>query len=465
MLRALLPGLALCLAASPALAAVEVSPELAARIAADGRAPALVFFAPDRAAPESGESPEALIRRLQGNTRLAHDQLSAAVGEVEAGEIAELWISNACALTLDRAGLDRVVALAGVEKVLWDEPVAAPPVTIEADRSPEGEVTYGLAKLGIPQVRERFGLTGKGVVVGHLDTGIDPDHPDLKGKLLRYRNFRGWGNEPKDSDGHGTHTAATIAGGSTSGTSIGVAPDARLVVGRVIGWSFSGAASGLLKGMQWMLDPDENPATADAPRLVSMSWHSGGGDQTAFYEALATYEAAGVIPSFSAGNSGAGGITHPKEYPGNLVTAATDANDAIASFSSRGPAKYQGNTVQKPDWSAPGVAVHSAKPGGGYQKMSGTSMACPHASGVMALMLEADPTLNAALIKTVLSHTAKDLGEPGWDGAFGIGRLDAEEAVATVIASRNARVAAATAEAARQKVQSGRFLRLFAPLF
>lgn len=433
---------ALAIALLPAVAfAATISPEVLARIDA-GPVDVLVFFRDAEATGSALERTGTLVPRLKRNMAASRALLEDLVGNsFGRADVDELWISNAVAMEADRATVDLLAAHPRVKRIDWDEPVTIePPMEEPLALEAEGEWTYGLEQLRIPEVRERWGLTGAGVVIGHLDTGIDADHPDLAGKVLRYKNFRWYGQDPADKDGHGTHTAGTIAGGEVSGTKIGVAPGAKLVVGRVIGFSFASQTKALLKGMQWMLDPDGNASTNDQPKVVSMSWHSGSGDQNPFYEALRAYESAGIIPSFSAGNSGSRGLTHPKEFPGNFVTAAVDSSAEVANFSSRGPATFQGNSVKKPDWAAPGVSVLSARTGGGYKRLSGTSMACPHVSGVLALMFEADPDLTPSEARAALRASVVDRGEPGWDGAYGAGTVDAVKAIEAVMEGRKARL-------------------------
>lgn len=428
------------LAVSP-LSAAEVSPDLVAQLAVHPTVDALVYYRDETPGPRRAlEDTGRMIPRLQENLAASRRHLAAALGGLPESGVTELWISNAFALRLDGAQVKALAADPRVARVLYDAPISAPKVIDEGDAAPEAGVTYGLRQLKVDQVRKKYGLTGAGVVVGHLDTGYDNSHPDLLGRLKAYKNFRGWGSSPKDDDGHGTHTAATIVGGAASGKSIGVAPGARLLSGRVMGRGFGSQTSALLKGMQWMLDPDGKPATRDQPKVVSMSFHSGSGNQNAFYEAMKRFERAGIIPSWSAGNSGSKGLTHPKEYPGNFVTAAVNSAGRVASFSSRGPATYKGRTVNKPDWAAPGVSVYSAETGGGYSRKSGTSMACPHISGVLALMFEADPGMTASEARAILYQTAIDAGSDGWDGAYGMGRVDALAAVEAVKAARAARI-------------------------
>lgn len=421
------------LAAAAPVVAGDISPELTSRMRSDDPTEVIVYFHDDLAiSAEAGQSQEAVLRRLKGNLErsrsVVHNELGFAAADLVRQEN---WISNSISMKLDAEQIRSAAQHPAVKRILWDAPVEpAQTVAPTTDRAPESDFTYGLLKLGVDKVWGQLGVTGAGVRLGNIDTGADGSHPDLAGKIVGYFDPSGSSTEPTDTHGHGTHTAATMVGGNAGGSHIGVAPDAELLVGR--GIAGSNTLSNLLSCMEWMIDPDGDASTNDSPVVVSMSWHSGGGDQTPFYEAIAALSAAGIIPNFSAGNSGNSGLTHPKEHPDTVTNAASDSNDNIASFSSRGPAFYNGEEQLKPEWAAPGVDVYSAKPGGGYTNMSGTSMAAPHGAGVIGLMFQANPDLTPAQVEEVLIATAVDLGEPGWDPAFGNGRLDAFAAVSFV---------------------------------
>ncbi len=300
------------------------------------------------------------------------------------------------------------------------------------------EVPYHFETSGLMAlIKEMPQFTGKGVVVGHIDTGVDGKHPALMGKITAYFDGRTGRrtDQPTDMDEHGTHTAGTILGGTRSTENmIGVAPEATMVSAGALGsWEE------MLKGMEFMLDPDSNPNTADQPRLVSNSWNSRGApDQEPFYRMISTWEAAGILPVFSAGNSGPNPqtITPPHEHPEAFAVAATGEGLKIADFSSRGPGIFRGQETQKPDIAAPGVQVYSAVPGGRYAKMSGTSMATPHVAGAAALVLQANPDLNPAQIRAVLLQSSIMVTETGasttvraWNPLFGFGNLDIQAAV------------------------------------
>ena len=446
---------ALCASSATAVMAGKITPELEARLRLETDSEVIVYFQDvEPAVAAAHESQEQAIRRLQRNLGRTKAIVENELGFAGSDRIKQMnWVSNSVSMRADSAMVHEIARHPAVKRVLFDAPVEAPHTIPSSDEHPqEGDFTYGLLKLKIDQVREVYGLTGAGVRIGNIDTGADGSHPDLAGKIVAYKDPSGETTVPTDTQGHGTHTAATMVGGNAGGTWIGVAPDAELVVAR--GIAGSSTLSNLLASMDWIMDPDGDPATHDAPVVVSMSWHTGSGDQSAFYEALGAFEAAGIIPNFSAGNSGTSGLTHPKEYPGTVTNAATDSEDGIASFSSRGPAFYNGVEQKKPEWACPGVDVYSAKPGGGYQKMSGTSMAAPHGAGVIGLLFQADPTLTPAQVREVLQSTADDLGAPGWDTSFGAGRLNALKAVSLV--ASGGKVLGKVVDAAGQPVSFAR---------
>ena len=296
------------------------------------------------------------------------------------------------------------------------------------------QFTYGLKKVRAAEVWNELGIDG-GYNRRCFDTGIDSEHADLAGRVIKNKDFVSSyaDGEANDGHGHGTHCAGSIGGGATSGKAIGVAPKVNFIGGKIFSDSGSTTREAIMNGMQWMTDPDGNPDTDDFPRVVSNSW--GGPLGTHWVEIMNTWHAMGIAPVFAAGNSGPrpGTVGAPGAYKEAITIGATDSQDRIARFSSRGPVTFQGETYIKPDVSAPGVDVYSAKNGGGYQKMSGTSMATPHVAGIVALMLQADPDLPVERIREILHETAVDFGEPGMDNVFGMGRVDAYEAVKLVL--------------------------------
>ncbi|MBX9768738.1 MAG: S8 family serine peptidase, partial [Bdellovibrionales bacterium] len=254
---------------------------------------------------------------------------------------------------------------------------------------------------------------------------------------------------PVDGHGHGTHVAGTISGQNASGTHIGVAPGVKLIIGRILDDNGSGTWAGILEGMQWIADPDGDPKTDDAPRLVSNSWGGGAASATknpedeALCKATIGWEKLGILPVFAAGNSGPKPKTVllPGACPNVLTIGATDSADVIASFSSRGPVVWKSGTFVKPDMVAPGVKVKSSIPKGQYAEWSGTSMATPHVAGVAALLYQVKPNMTVTEAKKYLTESAdaKPVNPLDPNNEYGSGRLNALKAV--TMAASAARVA------------------------
>lgn len=364
----------------------------------------------------------------------------ALIGDIKIRQL--FMINNSFSATVNLAGLQRLSQLNSVDKIYWNHPITySAPVAVQRGLrfQAANEVSVDLKTLKMDQVYANFPqATGQGVMVGHIDTGIDGTHPAVAGKIaLFFDGKTKKKTEPKDNQSHGTHTAGTIVGVGPNGARMGVAPGAKLISS-----GFLDSYESMLGGMQIMLDPDGNAETKDYPKLVSNSWNCGGApDVEVFYRAIDAWEAAGILPVFSAGNSGPNprSITKPHEHPMTLAIAAVDKQAKVASFSSRGPGVFRGKDTAKPDVAAPGVQVLSSVPGGKYEAMSGTSMAAPHAAGVMALLVQANPSLTPAQLREVATKSAVFVDASGnaqaqmtWNASYGYGIMDAYAALKLV---------------------------------
>jgi subtilisin len=280
------------------------------------------------------------------------------------------------------------------------QPSIIRPVNVAAAKA-KTKTTWGLRKLGIEALWKE-GLTGKGVAVGHLDTGVDGKHPAIKSRLAAFMEFdlqgnRVPGSSPHDSDDHGTHTAGTICGGKSGGLSIGVAPKAELHSGLVI--EGGEVLFRILAGMEWILEQNV--------RVLSMSLGFRG--FTPFFLAVTQrLRDRGVLPVFAIGNEGVGTSRSPGNYAEALSVGAIDINSRVANFS--GSIKFTRPVEpDQPNIVAPGVDVISARPGGGVQSMSGTSMATPHAAGIAALLFQAKPDASVAQVEEAIQTTCTRL--------------------------------------------------------
>jgi subtilisin family serine protease len=282
-------------------------------------------------------------------------------------------------------------------------------------------------QVGAPQAWQQ-GLRADGVKVAVLDTGYDANHPDLKSKVDAAEDFTGEG-EPdpgKDDVGHGTHVASTIAGtgAASSGKYGGVAPGARLLVGKVLG-EYGGREDWIINGMQWAVD--------NGAKVVNMSLGGSPTDGTDLMSQVVNQlsESSGALFVIAAGNSGA---PQTVGSPGSADRALTVANvtksDELSVSSSEGP--RVGDYGLKPEIAAPGTDIVAARAEGTfaeysvnerYARISGTSMATPHVAGAAAILAGQHPSWTGEQIKNTLIGSAKRL--PGINTlAQGSGRLD-----------------------------------------
>lgn len=298
------------------------------------------------------------------------------------------------------------------------------------------KVNWGLDDLKVKDLWKQ-GIRGQGVKVGLLDTGVDAKHPELAGKVTKFATFDTSGKivpdvtEPFDRVGHGTHCAGIIAGGKNGQDGVGVAPDCELIVGSVIPGG-NGTLAQVIGGMEWIIDPDGDPNTDDAPRVVSMSLGGSIPDED-MVAATDAFERKGILLVASIGNSGDGSTGSPGNIPSVTSVGAYDKNRQPASFSSGNKIDWEiepyHESVIKPDVSAPGVSIYSTFPKGKYAIASGTSMATPHVAGVCALLMSTDKSYSAIDLRMAIKATADDLGSKGWDTRYGTGAINPKAAL------------------------------------
>jgi subtilisin family serine protease len=360
-----------------------------------------------------------------------------------------LWVANDIVVTATPAVIDELAARPEVREVRPNATVQAPPA------APASALTASATEPNISLVNAPAlwdaGFRGQGVVVANMDTGVDVTHPDLAGK------WRGGTNSwydpngqhpttPTDVSGHGTQTMGVMVGGDAGGTSVGVAPDAKWIAVKIFADNGSATTAGIHLGFQWLLDPDGDPTTADAPNVVNASWTmTSPGCTLDFQPDLQSLRAAGILPVFATGNFGptAGTVFAPANLPEAFAVGGTDGSDAIDPYSSRGPSACAGATA--PKLVAPDTGIRTTDAFGGYVTDTGTSVAAPHVAGALALLLSARPSLTANQQEAALEAGAVDLGPVGPDADFGYGRLDVAAAYATLTPSPDFAVAVSPA--------------------
>ena len=457
--RTLLVAAAAALIAAPALAASpsKVNPDLAQAARTTSRVEALIVLA-DQATPtiaplsadaDYKQRRRALVQALR--TRAERQQQSLRIW-LESRGIAyrAFWIANMVQATLSADDIDALASLSEVARLETNPLIAAKLPQPERASAAQARadattaVEWGVAKIRAPEVWAN-GITGQGVVIGGEDTGYRWEHPALQ------PHYRGWSGTsadhnhnwhdaihvansqcpadspaPCDDSGHGTHTAGTFAGGDGGTNQIGVAPGAKWIGCRNMN-AGDGTPATYIECMQWMMAPSDlagnNPDPDLAPDIISNSWTcpaSEGctvGNELA--QAVGHLTEAGILFVAAAGNSGPQCATiqdPPATYATAFTVGATDINDRLASYSSRGPLTatrertrvYEG----KVDISAPGSNVRSAYSATGYSSLSGTSMATPHVAGAAALLMSAAPWLKGQPDKVMqlLRQTAQRTG-------------------------------------------------------
>ncbi len=474
----------------------KVSPELIMRFEKVEKENFLVYMNDQIKVPEINDKKEVkaekAYRMLLKNLETQEDIISMLTkGKYE---FKRFFIVNAILVYGDRKLLVSLASRNDVSYISHDFAAAGtfidPAIPVTA-YSPEP--TWGISMIRADEVWE-MGYRGQGIVVGGQDTGYDWKHPAL---MKKYRGFKGDNNadhnynwhdaiheisplnndslpspqnnpcgldsrEPCDDGSHGTHTMGTIAG-STDTMLIGVAPESRWIGCRNMerGW---GKPSTYIECFEWFMAPTDlegkNPDPGKAPDVINNSWGCpeiegcDPGNWNIMETALNNLRASGVFVVVSAGNSGinnCGSINDPTAmYEKAFTVGATRERfdtvlnvsyDTIASYSSRGPVIIDGSFRLKPDISAPGSKVLSSVPRNKYAYSNGTSMAGPHVTGVVALLLSANPELrgNTDKIEEILKSTADP--KPETDNCtgvieklvpntiFGYGRINAMAAV------------------------------------
>jgi subtilisin family serine protease len=218
-----------------------------------------------------------------------------------------------------------------------------------------------------------------------------------------------------------------LVGDEAGGTAIGVAPQAQWIAAKIFNDAGGSTATAAHAAFQWMLDPDANPGTADAPQVVNNSWgFTSPGCNLEFQPDVQALRAAGILPVFAAGNSGPNPSTSvsPANYPEAFAVGNTNDSDVIANDSSRGPSACGESQTIYPEIVAPGVSIRTTDLFGLYFNASGTSVAAPHVAGALALLLSAFPNLSVDQQSAALTTTAVDLGPAGPDNTYGAGRLN-----------------------------------------
>lgn len=385
---------------------------------------------------------------------------------------------------LPKALLSELAKIPGIQRISNNPTSHVEKLQDEYPLSPRSEYSWGLIMTRTDSVH-RMNIMGQNAVIGGNDTGFDWTHP------LIQRKYRGWNDGapdhnynwhdgihansplsdtssvnpcglnlpyPCDDNSHGTHTMGTMTGSLGDSLILGMAPEAKWIATRNMERG-NGSLASYLECLEWFLAPtdieNKNPKPELAPDVINNSWYCSAEEGCnpdnwhLMLQAVDNLVASGVVVVISAGNDGPGCETikwAPNISENAIIVGATAPNDTIARFSSRGLVTVDSTFRQKPDVSAPGVYVMSSIPGNKYAYFSGTSMAGPHVTGLVALLISANPLLRGQVdtIKSIIQRTAvhkfSDQECTGISGmsypnpVYGYGRIDALAAVEAALA-------------------------------
>jgi serine protease AprX len=332
------------------------------------------------------------------------------------------WVVNMIQVSGNRALLNELASRSDVKQIDANPHVRTNLPTLTAletfDVDQPAGIEWNVTKVKAPKVWA-LGFKGEGHVVAGADTGVQWDHPALKG------HYRGWNGTkanhdfnwhdatsahsptPVDPHSHGTFTVSQMVGDDGHGNQIGVAPGAQWIACRNMDQSGTGSPTTYSECFQFLMAPypvGGNPSLGDpskAPDSINNSWGcppSEGCSANTLLTVVDNVRAAGIFPAVAAGNSGSScsSVSDPPSiYDSSITVGATDSANRIASFSSRGPVTIDGSNRRKPDISAPGVNIRGAVPTNAYASgWNGTSMATPHVAGAIALLWQAKPSLD-----------------------------------------------------------------------
>ncbi|CAL8144035.1 unnamed protein product [Orchesella dallaii] len=393
-----------------------------------------------------------LTRSLQEATQAWHAPVLTALKPFNV-EAQSFWVTNQISVKNANPLLVRFLrGLAILREIAEEIFLPILPIFNPSVGTPPNGTEWGVRIIGSEDVWSK-GNRGEGVRVGVIDTGVRASHVALRENYVGAEN-NGWYDPilrspvPTDNNGHGTHCTGSICGNN----GIGVAPNAKWMACR--GCDTTGCPqAALLACGQWVICPTnaqgQNPDCSKAPHIVSNSW-GGAGGATWFNDVIKAWNAAKIIGFFAIGNDGPACSTagSPGDQQGIISVGSTNINDTVSSFSSRGPKKVPDGQVA-PLIVAPGENINSAYhvSDNGYQVLSGTSMATPHAAGAAALLLSGKPgTTLEEMMNVLYPTTNRNLGATGStcgnnaetvypNDVAGNGRIDVSKAFSTLTGS------------------------------
>ena len=355
-------------------------------------------------------------------------------------------LSNIIAAEVPQSALDALSRAPGVLRV-----------SLDSEASVSDTVPWGVSYVDAPTVWNSTGVTGFADIDGDgsgdieiavIDTGVDPNHPDLAGNIAWCVSTIGGAlsSACSDGNGHGTHVAGTIAALLNGSGVVGVAPDVEIYAIKALDDQGSGTFSDIIAaieaavlGPDGVLDADGDGVVVgdpddDAAEVINLSL-GGPSAPPELQSIIQQVYSLGVVIVAAAGNEGASQPAYPAAYPEVIAVGAIDSTENVPWWSN-----------DYPEVAAPGVDILSTLPGGQYGTMSGTSMASPHVAAIVALIQAARAAAGLPLlppgtfddmtsdtVRGVLHLAAKDLGPSGYDRYTGYGAVIASQAVALAL--------------------------------
>ncbi len=390
--------------------------------------------------PMRAQARAKLIHALKTRSKQSQQPLQTLMERHGISGVRQLWLINGMALKASPAQIEEISRMPEVASIDLDQAIEIPEVL---PAQVLGPAEQNINLINAPQLWE-LGYAGQGVTVGIVDSGVDVNHPDLGSR------WRGGSNSwfdpngehafvPTDRDGHGTKVTGLVLGGNNSGAYIGVAPDAEWIGVKIFADNGIALNSVIHAGFQWLLDPDGNPDTDDAPDIVNNSWSFEESPDVCdaadreFQADIQVMKAAGMVVVFAAGNTGPAPATSiaPANYPESFAVGSVGTSTSptlISAFSARGPSACD-STIY-PEVVAPGFQIRTSDLTddgeilNSYSLVAGTSFSTAHVSGSMALLLNAFPGIPVSALETALKQSATDLGTLGADNIYGYGLID-----------------------------------------
>jgi len=351
-LAVILSACACALATPGAARGADVSEALTARLAAavDREIPVVVTLAEQVDETRYAGRPAALVRALRATAGRTQWGVTARMDD----PARRFWLVNAVATRASAAEVSALAADPAVAAIDLD-----PTITVAGSASTWLTAgSWGVGGIDAPSAWSTYGVTGTGVRIGSIDTGVDATNPELAGAIAGWKDFVAGQSTPYDDNGHGSHTIGTMVARNVGGGAIGVAPGAQVIVAKAIRADGTALGSDLLAAAQWITDPDGDPATPDFPAVVNNSWTSAGANDEWFRPMVQTWVAMGIVPVFGVGNT-YGGPGNPASYPESIAVGALEEAGGVAANSSRGSVTWTGPdgtaiTIGKPDITARG---------------------------------------------------------------------------------------------------------------